>query len=65
LLKHFKLSEGAVTTVREYFELVNRDTPGIEKICTHPKEAPERRLAGLIRGLEKVGMRNRDAKQMP
>lgn len=48
-------------TTRRYLELVNDRTPGIEKICTHPKEDSEERLAGLIQGLIKMGIRNADA----
>jgi hypothetical protein len=57
LLEYLELPEDMVITVREYFELVNRHTPGIEEICTHPREDRKRRLAGLIQGLEKVGIR--------
>jgi hypothetical protein len=51
------LRPGATLTARAYFELVNRHVPGIEKICTHPKEDEQRRLAGMIKGLEMLGIR--------
>jgi len=57
LLELYQIPEGTVMTVREYFELVSRHTPGLEEICSHPGEDPAQRLAGLLRGLEKVGIR--------
>jgi len=40
--------------LRRYLALVDQNTPGIEMICTHPKEDPEKRLNGLINGLIKL-----------
>ncbi len=57
LLPYLNLEAGARMTVRAFFELVNDRTPGIEKICTHPKEDPQRRLAGLVNGLRQLGIR--------
>jgi len=47
----------AVISTREYLMDVNRKLPGIEKICTHPKEDQQERLNGLISGLIKLGIR--------
>ena len=58
LFDYFSLAPGSILTVRKYFEIVNACTPGIENICTHPKESPERRLTGLINGLINSGIRN-------
>lgn len=58
LFDHFSLAPGCVMSVRNYFEIVNSHTPGIEKICTHPKENPDSRLSGLVYGLIKSGIRN-------
>jgi hypothetical protein len=58
LLDYLSLDQNCILTTRRYLELVNEKTPGIEKICTHPKEDPEERLAGLIDGLVKLGIRN-------
>ncbi len=44
-------------TVRTFLELVNPHVPGIEKVCTHPKEDEQSRLAGMIRGLQMLGFR--------
>ena len=44
-------------TTREYLEVVNKKVPGIEKICTHPKENQQERLNGLVSGLIKLGLR--------
>ncbi len=58
LFDHFLLVPSCIITFRKYLEIVNNKTPGIEKICTHPKENPEKRLSGLINGLIKLGIRN-------
>lgn len=47
----------SVMTSREFLEMVNEKVPGIEKICTHPKEDQKKRLNGLIDGLIKLGIR--------
>ncbi len=57
VLAYLGMEADTVMTVHEYFARVNRHVPGIEEICTHPKEDRQRRLAGLARGLEKVGVR--------
>lgn len=53
----FLLVPGSVLTTRKYFEIVNINVPGLEKICTHPKEDQTIRLKGLINGLIKLGIR--------
>ena len=58
LFDHFSISPGSVVTILEYYNKVNASTPGIEKICTHPKESHERRLSGLINGLIKLRIRD-------
>ena len=57
LLDHFGIDENSVMTFREYLEIINTNVPGIEKICTHPKENQEERLEGLVQGLTKLGFR--------
>jgi hypothetical protein len=57
----FSLNPGTILTTREFLEQVNDKTPGIEKICTHPKENMEERLQGIIDGLFKTGIRNNDS----
>jgi len=57
LFAHFGIEPGTVMTVRQYLEMVNEHVPGIEAICTHPKEDPEQRLEGLTQGLTKLGIR--------
>ncbi len=44
-------------TTRKYLIAVNKKVPGLEKICTHPKEDQQERLNGLISGLIKLGIR--------
>lgn len=58
LFDHFSLDPDCILTTRKYLEIVNENTPGIEKICTHPKEDPEERLIGLCIGLFKLGIKN-------
>ncbi len=58
LMSYLKMQPGTRMTVRAFFELVNTKTPGIEKICTHPKEDQRTRLAGLMNGLQKLGIRS-------
>jgi len=59
LLDYLGIKPGTVMTIRQYLETVNRKTPGIEKICTHPKEDEKKRLAHLTAGLVKLGIRNK------
>jgi len=49
-------SPGNIMTTRSYLELLSDKTPGIEKICTHPKEDAVERLAGLQQGLFLLGI---------
>lgn len=53
----FALKINTVLTLRKYLEMVNDNVPGIERICTHPKEDQENRLKGLMAGLIKLGVR--------
>lgn len=57
LFAHFGIEPGTVMTVRQFLETVNEHVPGIEAICTHPREDPKRRLEGLSQGLTKLGIR--------
>jgi len=52
------IEPGTILTFREYLVKVNEHTPGIEYICTHPKEKMDERLSGLINGLIKLGVRS-------
>lgn len=58
LMVFLPLREGACMTVRAFFELVSAKTPGIEKLCTHPKEDQAARLRSLLKGLHSLGVRN-------
>ena len=57
LFDYLSIEINSVITTRKYLEIVNEKVPGIEKICTHPKENQEKRLNGLIDGLIKLGVR--------
>jgi len=52
------IDPGTVLTVHRYLELVSEKTPGLEEICTHPKENKADRLQGLVNGLVKLGVRS-------
>jgi hypothetical protein len=58
LFDYLAINPNCIMTAYKYLELINEKTPGIEKICTHPKEDMEERSAGLIKGLIKLGIRN-------
>jgi hypothetical protein len=57
LFPYLEMRPGRRMTVRAFLQRVDAHTPGIEKICTHPGEEETRRLGGLVRGLEKLGVR--------
>jgi hypothetical protein len=57
LLDYLNIELDSVMTVREYLNIVNSKVPGIEKICTHFKEDPEKRLSRMTKGLIKLGIR--------
>ena len=60
LFDFLSMEVDSVITSREFLEMVNEKVPGIEKICTHPKEDQEKRLTGLIDGLIKLGIREKN-----
>jgi len=57
LLEHLDIRDGSVMTVRRYLEIVDKKVPGLEKICSHPKEDEKQRLNGLVQGLKTLGVR--------
>lgn len=57
LFAYLDLTPGVVMTIREFLEIINKKVPGIEKLCTHPKEDQKTRLEGLMRGLAKLGIK--------
>jgi len=57
LFDDLSIQPDAVISISEYLEAINKKVPGIEKICTHPKEDPQERLNGLVSGLVKLGFR--------
>jgi len=63
LLAYLDITPGAVSTVREYLEIVDKSVPGIEKICTHPAEDQQSRLDGLEQGLIRLGVRRGDRQE--
>lgn len=57
LFAYLRVRSGTTMTVYAFLELANRHVPGIEKVCTHPKEDEQRRLAGMLKGLQMLGIR--------
>ncbi len=62
LLKVLDFDEGSVMTVRQYLQIVGRKLPGLEKVCSHPKEDQQQRLKGLVEGLHKLGIAKQERK---
>ena len=59
LLSYLNIPPDSILTIKEYLESINSKIPGIEEICTHPKENMENRLEGLIEGLIRIGIRRK------
>jgi len=57
VLDDLKIKPEAEMTLREYLAAVDSRVPGLEKICTHPKEDERQRLSNLVAGLVKLGVR--------
>jgi hypothetical protein len=57
LFVYLNLEQNFILTFTEYLKLINNKVPGIEDICTHPKEDKKYRLDGLIKGLQKTGIK--------
>ena len=57
LFDSFSIEVNSIITTRKYLTIVNEKVPGIERICTHPKENQDERLEGLKAGLIKLGIR--------
>jgi hypothetical protein len=55
LWPYLGLDTGNRMTMRQFLLRVHQHLPGIETICTHPGEERADRLAGLQRGLERLG----------
>jgi hypothetical protein len=55
LFDSFSIEVNSEMTTRKYLAIVNEKVPGIERICTHPKENQDERLDGLTAGLIKLG----------
>ncbi len=59
LLDLLEIKIDSIMPIREYLGIVNGEVPGIEKMCTHPKENEDERLSGLTEGLIKLGIREK------
>ena len=58
LFSYLGFEPDTTMSVKKYLEIVNEKVPGIEEICTHPKEDMTERLEGLTQGLIKLGIRS-------
>ena len=56
LLGFLGFPAGTRMSVREYLVRVLEKMPEIAKVCSHPGESPAERLAGLEKGLAKLGI---------
>jgi hypothetical protein len=56
LWPYLGLDTGNHMTVRQFLLRVHERLPGVETICTHPGEEQADRLAGLQRGLARLGI---------
>jgi hypothetical protein len=54
LWAYLKLDQRWTMTMREFCQRVSQNLPGIEKVCTHPGEDEQYRLAGLLRALNRL-----------
>ena len=59
LLDLLEIKINSIMPIREYLGIVNKQVPGIEKMCTHPKENEAERLSGLTEGLIRLGIREK------
>ena len=57
LFDDLAIQPDSVMTAHKFLKAVSKKVPGIEKICTHPKENQQERLKGLVSGLIKLGFR--------
>ena len=56
LLVHFGLQEGERMTFGEYLKVIRGHFEALPELCSHPREAPERRAANLEAGLSRLGV---------
>ena len=54
LFIYLGLSPGTILSFKSFLDIVRTHVPGIEKLCTHPKEDVTFRLAGFEQGLQKL-----------
>lgn len=60
LFDYLGFASSRVMTIREYLEIVDKNLPGLEEICTHPKQNQQKRLMGLQAGLTRLGISTHD-----
>jgi hypothetical protein len=54
ILDQLKIKAGEMMKIKDYLKRISADLDNIARICTHPKEDPESRKNGLIKGLQKL-----------
>ena len=57
VLDYLGMADGDRMTVREFLELVNRNTPGVELVSHRTNETDESRRDGYVKGLIALGIR--------
>ena len=56
ILEYLGMHEGESMILRAFLQRVAESLPGIEEVCTHPTQCREDRVAGLRRGLKRLGV---------
>ncbi len=59
LLDFLGIGENEVLVLRDYLAMVAKRLDEVAPLCAHPKEDLEYRRAGLLKGLERVGVLSR------
>ncbi len=60
ILNFLKIDANTEYTIREYLNLVLKNLNELVNICTHPKEDIEYRRQGLMEGMKKLGISNKE-----
>ena len=56
ILDHLKIEEGSILKIDDFLRMIAGDMDKMVNICTHPKEDPEYRRNGLLKGLKILGI---------
>lgn len=56
ILDHLKIAENSILKIDDFLRMIDGDIDNIVNICTHPKEDPEYRRNGLVKGFKILGI---------